>query len=88
MSSFLFFTTGYPIISFVANQARRYFEYGSGYQSHNRETFTKRSGQNTKYFKWLHIKDGFDIIQYQVKRLCIKPEPNTDLFPLFLSSRL
>ena len=34
------------------------------------------------------MEDGFHIIQYQVKRLCNKPESDTDLFPLFWTSRL
>ena len=34
------------------------------------------------------LEDSFDIIQYQVKRLCNKPESNTDLLPLFWTSIL
>ena len=34
-------------------------------------------------FNWLHVEYSFDVIQYQVKRLCNKPEINTDLLPLF-----
>ena len=45
-------------------------------------------GVTPKYFNWLHLKDGFDIIQYRAKRLCNKPESDTDLLPLFWRSRL
>ena len=34
------------------------------------------------------MEDGFDIIQYRVKRLCNKPESNTDLLHLIWTSRL
>ena len=34
------------------------------------------------------MEDGFDIIQYRVKRLYNKPKSNTELLPLFWTSRL
>ena len=48
MLSFLFFASGYPITSFIANQAERYFRYGGGYQCQIREVFKRDLLHNTQ----------------------------------------
>ena len=53
MPSFLYFTSLYPITSFVASQALPYSKYGSGYQRHNRETV---KGDLRYYTKKLSVK--------------------------------
>ena len=57
---------------------------GGGYQHHLKEIF----GVTPKYFKWLHMEDSFDVTQYRVKRMCNKTGSNTDLLPLFWTSKL